>query len=142
WKGLGYRASSTTTHPAFIAARRRNPLWRLTRAPSLAGGSGKFKHATTRLTAGFEYIRPPVEHVKMQPIFQGWPYHDDSNQRMHEVRQTMSILRSKWFFFCVFSPAFVVWSVWLLGKPGLLFVPLVLIATLIHERATKRWQEL
>src|SRR5262249_4186263 len=28
WKGLGFRATSTTTHPAFIGARRRSPLWR------------------------------------------------------------------------------------------------------------------
>ena len=70
WKGLGYRASSTTTHPAFIAARRRSPFWRLTRAPSLAAGSGKFKHATTRLTAGFEYIGPAMDHVKAQQMLQ------------------------------------------------------------------------
>jgi GNAT superfamily N-acetyltransferase len=27
WKALGYRATSTTTHPAFFAARRRRPRW-------------------------------------------------------------------------------------------------------------------
>jgi hypothetical protein len=68
WKGLGYRACSTTTHPAFIAARLRSPDWRLVRAPSLAVGrsfpsrSG-IKHATTRLTAGFRYIGPALERT-------------------------------------------------------------------------------
>jgi GNAT superfamily N-acetyltransferase len=69
WKALGYRATSTTTHPAFIAARRRSPLWRLTRAPSLAAGSRSrsldraLRHAATRLTAGFEYVGPPLDYV-------------------------------------------------------------------------------
>lgn len=62
WKGLGQRATSTTTHPAFIAARRRSPDWKMVRAPSLAGGSDRaFKHAATRMTAGFEYVGPAME---------------------------------------------------------------------------------
>ena len=60
WKGLGYRALSTTTHPAMIAARQRRGLWRLTRRPSFALGGDRLVHATTRLTAGFEYIGPPL----------------------------------------------------------------------------------
>ncbi len=64
WKGLGYRAISTTTHPAMIRSRLRSPLWRMHRAPSLAGrGEARLKrlrHATTRLTAGFEYIGPAL----------------------------------------------------------------------------------
>jgi ABC-type lipoprotein export system ATPase subunit len=60
WKGLGYRALSTTTHPAMIEARRASPLWRLRRPPGLAAGRERrlrnLKHATTRLTAGFEYV--------------------------------------------------------------------------------------
>jgi GNAT superfamily N-acetyltransferase len=68
WKALGYRATSTTTHPAFIAARRRSEQWRLVRAPSLAGRAGRrldraLKHATTRLTAGFEYVGPALDYV-------------------------------------------------------------------------------
>jgi GNAT superfamily N-acetyltransferase len=62
WTALGYRAGSTTTHPAFIAARLRSPDWRLLRAPSLARGHrGTIRHATTRLTAGFEYVGPPLD---------------------------------------------------------------------------------
>jgi ABC-type transport system involved in cytochrome c biogenesis ATPase subunit/GNAT superfamily N-acetyltransferase len=64
WRGLGYRAVSTTTHPAFIAARRRSPFWVLRRAPSLARGRERrlasLRHATTRLTAGFEYTGPAL----------------------------------------------------------------------------------
>jgi hypothetical protein len=61
WKALGCRATSTTTHPAMIAARLRSPHWRLTRRPSFAAGhEGKVRHAVTRLTAGFEYVGPPL----------------------------------------------------------------------------------
>jgi ABC-type nitrate/sulfonate/bicarbonate transport system ATPase subunit len=60
WKGLGYRATSTTTHPAMIAARCRGGLWRLTRRPSFSPGRDHLPHATTRLTAGFEYIGPAL----------------------------------------------------------------------------------
>ena len=64
WRGLGYRALSTTTHPAFIAARQRSPFWVLRRAPSLASGREdrltNLRHATTRLTAGFEYTGPAM----------------------------------------------------------------------------------
>jgi energy-coupling factor transporter ATP-binding protein EcfA2 len=60
WKGLGFRATSTTTHPAFIAARQHSPDWRMSRAPSLGGAArekgSRIAHAATRLTAGFEYI--------------------------------------------------------------------------------------
>lgn len=61
WKSLGYRAVSTTTHPAMIAARMKSNHWLLTRAPSLAAShESKVQHATTRLTAGFRYIGPPL----------------------------------------------------------------------------------
>jgi ABC-type lipoprotein export system ATPase subunit len=64
WKGLGLRATSTTTHPAFIAARRRSPLWRMIRAPGLSGAArerkSRLRHAAGRLTAGFEYIGPSL----------------------------------------------------------------------------------
>jgi GNAT superfamily N-acetyltransferase len=61
WKALGVRASSTTTHPAFVAARARSADWMMIRAPSLAGKGGALRHATTRLTAGFEYVGPAGE---------------------------------------------------------------------------------
>jgi GNAT superfamily N-acetyltransferase len=63
WKALGYRAVSTTTHPAMIASRLRSPLWRMHRAPSMASGPSRprrWRHATTRLTAGFTYVGPPL----------------------------------------------------------------------------------
>src|SRR5262249_19544220 len=38
WRGLGWRALSTTTHPALIQSRLRSPFWVLRRAPALAAG--------------------------------------------------------------------------------------------------------
>jgi energy-coupling factor transporter ATP-binding protein EcfA2 len=67
WKALGQRATSTTTHPAFIAARLRSADWRLIRRPALAGVGAERRprknvhHALTRLTAGFEYIGPALD---------------------------------------------------------------------------------
>jgi ABC-type lipoprotein export system ATPase subunit/GNAT superfamily N-acetyltransferase len=64
WAGLGYRALSTTTHPAMIQARRRSPHWTMHRPPTFAAGrAGKLRHATTRLTAGFRYVGPPLPPV-------------------------------------------------------------------------------
>jgi ABC-type phosphate/phosphonate transport system ATPase subunit/GNAT superfamily N-acetyltransferase len=64
WKGLGYRAISTTTHPAMIQARNRSINWTMHRAPSLAHSSeGKLSHATNRLTAGFAYSGPPMPYA-------------------------------------------------------------------------------
>ena len=64
WAGLGYRALSTTTHPAMIRARMRSANWRMHRAPSFAAGNeGRMKHATTRLTAGFSYVGPALPPV-------------------------------------------------------------------------------
>jgi ABC-type lipoprotein export system ATPase subunit/GNAT superfamily N-acetyltransferase len=64
WRGLGCRAVSTTTHPAMIRARLRSSLWRLRRPPSLVSrgerGRRGLKHATNRLTAGFEYVGPAL----------------------------------------------------------------------------------
>jgi ABC-type lipoprotein export system ATPase subunit len=61
WAGLGYRAISTTTHPAMIRARLRSPHWHMHRAPSFAVSHERaLRHATTRLTAGFRYIGPTL----------------------------------------------------------------------------------
>ena len=64
WKGLGFRAVSTTTHPAMIQARCRSPHWKMHRRPGLARSREKrlrsLRHATTRLTAGFEYVGPAM----------------------------------------------------------------------------------
>jgi GNAT superfamily N-acetyltransferase len=64
WKALGLRATSTTTHPAFIAARLRSPDWRMVRRPALARTDGErgraLRHAATRLTAGFDYVGPAL----------------------------------------------------------------------------------
>jgi hypothetical protein len=70
WKGLGFRATSTTTHPAMIAARCRSSLWCMHRRPSLSRSVEKkyrkLRHASTRLTAGFTYCGPamPLDEAK------------------------------------------------------------------------------
>jgi hypothetical protein len=66
WRALGYRAASTTTHPAMMRSRCASPLWRLHRPPSFAHADGHVKHALTRLTAGFEYVGPAMNlwHAK------------------------------------------------------------------------------
>lgn len=74
WKALGFRATSTTTHPAFVAARLRSPDWRLVRAPSLGRSDRRLahlRHATTRLTAGFEYIGPPLARRLARRLLDG-----------------------------------------------------------------------
>jgi GNAT superfamily N-acetyltransferase len=75
WKGLGYRAASTTTHPAFIAARRRSPLWRMVRKPALAARGGErrpgLRHAVSRLTAGFEYVGPALDPAQARRLLEG-----------------------------------------------------------------------
>lgn len=63
WKALDYGATSTTTHPAMIQARLRSKDWRMTRSPSLAGAGDVVKHASGRLTAGFEYVGPAMPRI-------------------------------------------------------------------------------
>ncbi|MBL8799669.1 MAG: ABC transporter ATP-binding protein, partial [Planctomycetia bacterium] len=60
WAGLGFKPTSTTTHPAMIASRLKSPHWRLGRAPGIAKPGDIYQHAHTRLTAGFEYIGPAL----------------------------------------------------------------------------------
>ena len=58
-----------------IASRRRSPNWRLTRAPSLATSRERtitsLKHATTRLTAGFEYVGPGLSRKLARALLAG-----------------------------------------------------------------------
>lgn len=71
WTALGYRAISTTTHPAMIRARLRSPHWEMRRRPSFASGpSGKFCRASTRLTAGFRYIGPALPPVAARALLE------------------------------------------------------------------------
>jgi GNAT superfamily N-acetyltransferase len=73
FRATGKRYLSITSHPAMIQHRLRSARWRLYRAPSLGsrntGAHPKFNRtaALSRLTAGFEYIGPPLpnEAVRM-----------------------------------------------------------------------------
>jgi hypothetical protein len=72
WRGLGWRALSTTTHPALIRSRCRSPHWRLRRRPSLARAEDpRLRHATTRLTAGFEYVGPALPRAVAAALLDG-----------------------------------------------------------------------
>lgn len=73
WAGLGFRAASTTTHPAMIASRRRSPHWRVRREPSFAKkhtGPGRkgLKHANRRLTTGFVWIGPAMNRTEARML--------------------------------------------------------------------------
>jgi len=66
WRGLGLRALSATAHPGYARSRLKSGHWRLTRAPGLAargrgGLEARLGRASTRLTAGFEYVGPAME---------------------------------------------------------------------------------
>ncbi|HEV2946691.1 MAG TPA: ABC transporter ATP-binding protein [Gemmataceae bacterium] len=74
YSALGQRATSTTSHPAFIAARLRSKDWGMIRAPSLGNSRSKIRglrHARSRLTAGFEYVGPPLDRRLAQRIMSG-----------------------------------------------------------------------
>jgi len=73
WKALGYRAASTTTHPAYMASRLRGSDWRMIRPPSLAGSHSRARHAVTRLTAGFEYVGPAGDVVSARRLVEMKP---------------------------------------------------------------------
>jgi ABC-type polar amino acid transport system ATPase subunit/GNAT superfamily N-acetyltransferase len=71
WAGLGYRAISTTTHPAMIRARLRSANWHMHRAPAFASAhEGRLRHATTRLTAGFRYIGSPLPYAAARALLE------------------------------------------------------------------------
>jgi ABC-type lipoprotein export system ATPase subunit len=71
WAGLGYRAISTTTHPAMIRSRLRSPHWRLQRKPSFAAGhDARLRHAVTRLTAGFRYVGPCLPYLAARALLE------------------------------------------------------------------------
>jgi GNAT superfamily N-acetyltransferase len=75
WKALGYRATSTTTHPGMIRSRLRSPLWHMTRGPGLATSRERrlasLRHAATRPTAGFRYIGPPMGREEALRLLDG-----------------------------------------------------------------------
>ena len=72
WRGLGKRVFSTTSHPAMIQSRARSPLWRISRSTSFAtrdGGKSGVKHATNRLSTGFEFIGEPMDRAEAARLF-------------------------------------------------------------------------
>jgi GNAT superfamily N-acetyltransferase len=75
WAGLGFRAFSGTAHPAEIAARRRNPSWKMTQAPMMrAKGAHTIdaKRASDRLMASFEWQGPAMDKKQATRLLNNW----------------------------------------------------------------------
>lgn len=74
-KALGFRALSTTSNPAMIAARNASPNWRINRNSSRTsgGGSGNFRRARAlyRLSCGFEYVGAPLAYADAVRVYNG-----------------------------------------------------------------------
>jgi len=73
WHGLGFRAFSTTSHPAMIRSRMASSNWKLKRAASFRRPDSRveIKRATTRLTTGFEYSGPAISIANSSDIIGG-----------------------------------------------------------------------
>ncbi len=59
-RGRGYRAYSTTSHPAMIRHRAESPLWRLFRHGQKFKPLPGERGSLGRVTAGFEFLGPPL----------------------------------------------------------------------------------
>lgn len=77
WRGLGYDAISTTSHPAMIKSRNKSPLWKITKKAIMTsrGGNGKrggrvFKAARSsdRITYAFEYIGAALDKKEAERV--------------------------------------------------------------------------
>lgn len=90
YTGLGGRAFSTTSHPAFVHAWHASPNWRTIRFGTVApaGASSKYVQqqsarghkidrsklsSTDRLTGGFEYIGPAMDRELAERVLGGVP---------------------------------------------------------------------
>lgn len=77
WAALGYRATSTTSHPSMVHSRAKSPLWRMHRQPSRTTGGGMMTRDKTmgrtiafkRLTSGFEYVGPAMDLKQAQDLY-------------------------------------------------------------------------
>jgi ABC-type Mn2+/Zn2+ transport system ATPase subunit len=81
WSGCGYRALSTTSHPAMVHSRAKSPKWTMLRAPSRTrdvGGQASFARdsslrgtrADKRFSAGFEYVGPAMDRETAERLLQ------------------------------------------------------------------------
>lgn len=79
WKALGFRAMSTTSHPAMVRSRAASTLWRMHRAAGRTAGGGMMSRdrafgssiANDRLSSGFEYIGPAMDREKAKRLYGG-----------------------------------------------------------------------
>jgi GNAT superfamily N-acetyltransferase len=79
WKALGFRAMSTTSHPAMVRSRARSTLWRMHRPAGRTAGGGMMARdhkfgatiAIDRLSSGFEYVGPAMDREKAKRLLNG-----------------------------------------------------------------------
>lgn len=79
WRALGFRAMSTTSHPAMVRSRAKSSLWRMHRAPARTAGGGMMARdkrfgrtiAIDRLSAGFEYVGPAMDRETARALLDG-----------------------------------------------------------------------
>lgn len=79
YRGLGYRILSTTSSPALIKSRSRDPRWKCVRPPRLSSPRGKtagksfrsWTPAINRLTSTWEYIGPPMPREEAWQLIYG-----------------------------------------------------------------------
>lgn len=92
--GTGKPYFSNTSHPAMIRHRVRSPLWRMTMKPGLrtahtggAGGTVKMgaAGATSRLTAGFEYVGPAMEPARAAEVLRRAALGRDSMEAVRDA---------------------------------------------------------
>jgi hypothetical protein len=89
----GAEYSSTTSHPAFIAARARSPEWMMVRRPAFnaahdvgnktLGGKGVRAMRSFRLTASFKYVGPPLADVELARALWSENYTGGAKVRTH-----------------------------------------------------------
>lgn len=75
WRALGFRARSTTSHPAMIGHRRRSKVWKEVKKPSFnsptsTDGALRDTTAFTRITASFQYTGDKMNLVTAQQLSQ------------------------------------------------------------------------
>lgn len=76
WKAVGFRALSTTSHPAMIGTRNRSPNWKMTKIPHFNSAGGTFakdkylgkSFAKDRWTASFEYVGPALDYDEARAL--------------------------------------------------------------------------
>lgn len=75
--GVGYRAISTTSHPAMVRSRNRSANWKMKRTPSRTSEKDTkrlgMNRANNRLSAGFEFVGAAMDKTKALKLWNAAP---------------------------------------------------------------------